>query len=115
MTIVEGQIETLKNLKESLNRNGITRFNSIGEIRSFIEQFEIEKKTLPSLIRGEVEADIQEMQSTLSQHKQNCNELKANIRSEIDQEIQNLDSALMLAQKKSSKNLGTVSTRVSPR
>ncbi len=104
MTIVEGQIETLKNLKESLSRNGITRFNSIGEIRSFVEQFEIEKTTLPPLIRGEVEAEIQDMQSMLSRHQQDCNELKANVRSEIDREIQNLDSALIRAKNKSSKN-----------
>jgi hypothetical protein len=43
MTIVEGQIEPLKKLKESLNRSGITRFNSIGEINRFLRDYESEK------------------------------------------------------------------------
>ena len=50
MTIVEGQVETLKKLKESLSRSGITRFGSIGEIRRFVKDFELERKQLPNLI-----------------------------------------------------------------
>jgi len=104
MTIVEGQIETLKKLKESLNKNGITRFNSIGEIRSFVKEFEIEKMLLPNLIRGEVEAEIQDTQSTLARLRRDCDGLKASVRSEIEQEIQNLDSALKRAKDKRSRN-----------
>ena len=70
MTIVEGQIETLKKLKESLSRSGITRFGSIGEIRRFLKEFELEKKQLPNRIENEVEAEIQDMQSTLANHRQ---------------------------------------------
>jgi len=104
MTIVEGQIETLKNLKESLSRNGITRFNSIGEIRSFAKEFEIEKMTLPKLIRSEVEAEILSLQSMLARDQQDCDELKARVRSEIEQEIPNINSALERAKDKSSRN-----------
>ena len=47
MTIVDGQIESLEKLKESLRENGVTRFSSIGEIRRFLRDFESEKKKLP--------------------------------------------------------------------
>ena len=50
MTIVEGQIEPLKKLKEALTRSGITRFNSIGEINRFIKNYETEKQQLPSTL-----------------------------------------------------------------
>jgi len=49
MTIVVGKIEPLKKLKEILNDNGITRFNSIGEINTFIKNYESEKKEITSL------------------------------------------------------------------
>jgi len=39
MTIVEGQIESLRKLKEQLSENGITRFNSIGDINNFIKNY----------------------------------------------------------------------------
>jgi hypothetical protein len=105
MTIVEGQIETLKKLKESLSRNGITRFSSIGEIRSFVKEFELEKMLLPNRIKDEVETEIQDMQSTLASCRKDCDELKARSRSEIKQEIHNLESELKLARDKSNRNI----------
>ena len=42
MTIVVGKIEPLKKLKVILNDNGITRFNSIGEINEFLKNYESE-------------------------------------------------------------------------
>jgi len=43
MTIVEGQIESLKRLKAILNENGITRFNSIGDIKRFLNDYDAEQ------------------------------------------------------------------------
>ena len=40
MTIVEGQIESLKKIKEILDQNGITRFNSIADISEFIKNYQ---------------------------------------------------------------------------
>ena len=90
MTIVEGQIEPLKKLKEALSRSGITRFNSVGEIDRFIKNYETEKQQLPSLIESALEAEIQAMQATLTRHQQTYEELKAGIRNEITQKAQEL-------------------------
>lgn len=105
MTIVEGQIEPLKQLKEALSRSGIKRFNSIGEIDRFIKNYETEKKQLPSLIESALEAEIQGMHSTLARHQQIYEELKAGIRNEITQKAQELEVETRKARDKSKKNL----------
>lgn len=48
MTVVTGRIEPLKKIRRILNENGITRFNSIGEIRSFLKNYPLEKKMVTS-------------------------------------------------------------------
>ena len=105
MTIVEGQIEPLKKLKESLSRSGITRFNSIGEINRFLRDYESEKKQLPSHIESALEAEIQDMQSTLTSHRQIYDELKTSTRNEIIQQTHKLEAAIELASDRSNRNI----------
>ncbi|HML75156.1 MAG TPA: NERD domain-containing protein [Anaerohalosphaeraceae bacterium] len=105
MTIVEGQIEPLKKLKEALSRSGITRFNSIGEIDRFIKNYEAEKQQLPGLIESALEAEIQTMQAALTRHQQIYEELKAGIRNEITQKAQELEVETRKAKDKSKRNL----------
>ncbi len=64
MTIVSGQIEPLKKLKEVLNENGITRFNSIGEINTFIKNYESEKKETPKIIKTSLNEEIKKLEET---------------------------------------------------
>lgn len=105
MTIVEGQIETLKKVKEALCSSGITRFNSIGEINHFIKNYETEKQQIPSLIESAVEAEIQAMHATLTRHQQICEELKAGIRNEIRQKTQELEVEIRKVKDKSKRSL----------
>jgi len=105
MTIVEGQIETLTKLKESLSRSGITRFNSIGEIGRFLRDYESEKRQLPSYVESELEAEIQDMQSTLLTHQQTYDELKTSIRNEIEQKVQQLEIETKKASDNSNRNI----------
>ena len=69
MTIVVGQIEPLKKLKVILNENGITRFNSIGEINTFINNYEAEKKEIPKIIESKLNQEINNLQSALTKHQ----------------------------------------------
>lgn len=94
MTIVEGQVETLKKLKESLSKSGVTRFGSIGEIRRFLRDFETEKIQLPSRIESELESEIQDMQLTLVSHQQAYDELKTKTRNDTKQQIRKLQAEL---------------------
>lgn len=62
MTVVVGKIEPLKKLKEILNKNGITRFNSIGEINDFINNYESEKKEIPKIINNSLDKEIKTLE-----------------------------------------------------
>lgn len=67
MTIVSGKIEPLKKLKEILNENGITRFNSIGEINTFIKNYDSEKKEIPKTIKNSLDEEIKQLEETSKQ------------------------------------------------
>ncbi len=105
MTIVEGQIECLKKLKEALNRSSITRFNSIGEINRFIKNYETEKQQLAIRIESTLEAQIQAKQDALSRHQKTYEEYKTCIRNEIMQKVQELEVGIKRAKDKSNRNL----------
>lgn len=101
MTIVDGQIATLRELKEALVRSGITKFNSIGEIQSFLRDFETEKDQLPSRIERELEVEIQHMQSALESHQQAYDELGTRVRNEIEQRLLELNAEITRASDRS--------------
>jgi hypothetical protein len=104
MTIVEGQIEPLKRLKEILSKNGITRFNSVGELNNFIKNYESEKKEIPSQIESAVDVDIQHMQSALFTCQQIYDDLKADVLNGLKLKLQKLEDETKQAKDKSNKN-----------
>lgn len=67
MTIVVGQIEPLKKLKTTFTSKGIQRFNSIGEIKGFLSNFDIEKKEIPSLVKVEFDKEIEHLNLSLTE------------------------------------------------
>lgn len=103
MTIVEGQIEPLKRLKEALNEKGITRFNSIGDINSFRKNYEAEKNGIPSAIESAVEAELQQIRSSLSEHQKAYDDLKTKILNELNLELKKLDDEEKQAEDKRAK------------
>ena len=105
MAIVEGKIEPLKKLKTILNQNGITRFNSIGEINDFIKNHDSEKIEIPKLIKNALDTEINKLQSDLIKRQQIYDDLKADINNEINNEINSLAEKLKLVREKSNKSL----------
>lgn len=105
MTIVEGQIETLAKLRESLASSGVTRFQSIGEIRRFLRGFEAEKKQLPTHIERELETEVQQLKSTLGSRKRDYDELRTRVRGEVEQQLLELSAELSHANKRRNQNL----------
>lgn len=73
MTIVVGKIEPLKKLKEILNDNGITRFNSIGEINAFLKNYESEKEEIPKITKITLDQEIEELEETTKQAVEKSN------------------------------------------
>ncbi len=105
MTIVVGQIEPLKRLKKILNENGITKFNSIGEINTFIKNYESEKQEIPKIIENLLDEEINNLQSDLIKCQQIYDDLKADILNELNYKLKRLDKASKLTIEKSNKNL----------
>ncbi|MEL6302690.1 MAG: NERD domain-containing protein [Pseudomonadota bacterium] len=103
MTIVEGQIETLKQLKQCLRDNGITRFNSVGELTRFQKGFENEKRLLPELAQQTVTEEIEEAQAALMRARETHNELCERVRAEEEQPIHQLKAGMERASKKVSE------------
>ena len=91
MTIVEGEIETLKTLRETLDRSGITGFNSVGEINRFLQDYESERKQLSSRVDAAFEAETQNIQATLGRLEEEYLEQKAKIKKQIEEEIEGVD------------------------
>jgi len=94
MTIVEGQIEPLKKLKETLRKSGITRFSSIGDINRFLENYDTEKKELPNQIEKDFDSVTEEKQSSLANQKTNFEQLIFDTRNDIKREIEELHSKI---------------------
>ncbi|MDB9800144.1 hypothetical protein OAB90_00855, partial [bacterium] len=65
MTLVEGQIEPLEKIREILNQNGITRFNSIGEISGFLKNYNFEKNKISEDIEHALDLETKELQFEL--------------------------------------------------
>lgn len=105
MTIVVGQIEPLKILKEKLNKNGITRFNSIGEINNFIKNFDSEKNEIPKVIEKAIDEEINELQSVLIKRQHIYDDLRADILNEINNKIKKLEEASKHIIEKSNRSL----------
>ena len=105
MTIVVGQIEPLKKLKEILNKNGITRFNSIGDINVFIKNYENEKKEIAKTIELSLDEEINHLQSNFLKKQQTYENLKIEIYNELNNNIKKLDDTLKITIDEENKNL----------
>ncbi|MCB9990165.1 MAG: NERD domain-containing protein [Rhodospirillales bacterium] len=104
MAVIEGQIEPLKKLKETLEQNGITRFGSIGEINDFIKNYETEKNEIPKVIEHEFDIEINQLRIDLSKCQQDYDALKASVTNEINIEIENLEEELAVIKKRVNRN-----------
>ena len=104
MAIVVGQIEPLKKLKEALKVNGITRFNSIGEINEFTKNYANERKEIPKAIKNYLEEEIINLETNVVERQQAYDDLKAIIQNELHLKVKQLEETSNQAIEKSNKN-----------
>lgn len=105
MTIVHGQIESLKRIKEKLNQSGITRFNSIGEINDFIKNYESEKHAIYKQVEHKLNVQINDLQESCTKHQQFFDNLKTQITNELNDKIKRFKNKFDSINAKSSKYL----------
>lgn len=104
MAIIEGQIESLKKLKEVLHQNGITRFGSIGEINDFIKNYDAERSEIPQAVERELDGEINRLQIELAKYQQDYEDLKNDVIGKVNFEIQELEAKLKRVREKSGKS-----------
>ncbi len=105
MTIVEGQIESLKKLKDVLNKNGITRFVSIAEINKFIKNYELEKNDISLRIEHTLDLEINNLQSDLIKLQLVHDNSKAEVTNTLNIKIKNLTDKFNLRKDKNKHSL----------
>ena len=105
MTLVEGQIEPLEKIREILNQNGITRFNSIGEISGFLKNYNFEKNKISEDIEHALDLETKELQFELIEKEQSHDNLKKEITRKLNVKVKNIKDKFSLVEKKSEINL----------
>ncbi|MEM9547325.1 MAG: nuclease-related domain-containing protein [Bacteroidota bacterium] len=100
-----GKIESLKKIRTTLSNHGLTEFNSIGEINSFLQNYSAEVRR----IREEAELDVNHEHEQLEKEKvklvQALNHLAEQITTDINNEIAKLHQRITSRECKESKYL----------
>ncbi len=70
MAVVVGKIQTLKKLRDSLDEKGIHRFNSIGDINSFLKNYKHEKDSIPKNEKNKLDKELQSLEESIMQARE---------------------------------------------
>lgn len=68
MARIHGQIESLKNIKNTLKDAGIDRFSSIRELSSFLNNFDKEQEELLNKTREEILEETRLLETQLDEY-----------------------------------------------
>lgn len=104
MAIIEGQVESLKKLKDVLHQNGLTQFSSIAELNEFLKNYETEKSKVPIVIQNEWDKEIDQLQSRLIKQQDKYNTIKSNATRNLNNKLQNIGEQLESTKKKGDKS-----------
>ncbi|MEP0133382.1 MAG: nuclease-related domain-containing protein [Eudoraea sp.] len=90
MALVYGQIESLKQIRRTLDEKGISRFNSLGDLNKFIKNCDNEKEEIFFRIEHyfDLELDILQVEGTILQR--NYDTLKNRAETKLKSRIRNL-------------------------
>jgi len=104
MTIIHGQIESLKRIKAILNQKGIIRFNSIGDINDFIKNHELQKQEIFNQIEQELNIEIDDLQADRIKFQKNYDNLKTENTNKLNNKIIKLKSKYDLIKSRNATN-----------
>lgn len=90
MTLVYGQLESLKRIRETLDREGITRFNSIGQLNKFIENYESEKEELFFKTEQDFDLELDILQAEAFDLERSYDTIKTNAETKHKERISKL-------------------------
>jgi hypothetical protein len=104
MTKVYGQIESLTKLKEFLHEKGIDRFNSVGEIKHFIKNYENERQKVFEQTENELAAEIDHLKAEESRLQKEYDTLLAKTKKRLNEIVLRYRSRCELIQSKNTEN-----------
>lgn len=92
MTIVKGQIESLKRLRAELERQGISRFNSVSDINLFQKEYAWESDEVLRKIEEDLDAEIETLRSDKIRLQEQYNTNRSIEREKLNARIDALNS-----------------------
>ncbi|WP_421803981.1 nuclease-related domain-containing protein [Flagellimonas sp.] len=92
MAIIHGKIECLKRIKETLETNGITHFNSTGDIKRFKKNYPSLKEDLVFNVEKEYESELDTHQIKLNDFQKEYETLKEDVESKLNSRLEKLET-----------------------
>lgn len=92
MTRIHGQIESLKRIRETLDHEGITRFNSTGDIQKFLQNYDIEKEELLFKTERIVDLELDVLRTRAQYLQRDYEQLKSSTEIYLKTKIQQLET-----------------------
>ncbi|WP_178984688.1 nuclease-related domain-containing protein [Winogradskyella helgolandensis] len=104
MAKVIGTIESLKSLKSELDNKGISRFNSVKEIKVFLSNYNLEKASILNETSEKLDKEYSETLTTIENLVHNKTEIINIETKKIDNQISNLELKINLIRNKKGNN-----------
>ena len=104
MALVYGQIESLKKIRKKLDEKGITKFNSIGDIKKFLKNFENNKEEILFGIEHDFDLELDILQTEGYKLQKNYDTLKSNATTKITAKLNGLKSQCVTLNSSANKN-----------
>ena len=92
MTRTHGQIESLKRIRETLNHEGIARFNTTGDIHKFLQNYDNEKEELFFTTERAVDLELEILETRVHYLKREYEQLKTSHEDYLDNKISELST-----------------------
>ena len=89
MAKVIGQVESLKTLRDELNKRNISRFNSIGDINRFNKGFANEKQNILKSHKNRINEEIEEISSRIVEIENQLELKKEDEKTKLNSSIEN--------------------------
>lgn len=112
MARIYGTIESLKSLKSELDKNGITRFNSVKAINNFLSNYNTEKLSILDDESNKLDREYLETCTKLKQRKKEKAEIINSEKEKIDNKIYDLQTKIDSINTKSNNFIKKLLSRI---
>jgi len=90
MTLIHGQVESLKKVKSTLKQKGVNRFKSIRDINQFLEEYDNELRDINSKVEAVFRKELEELKQQRSVFEEYYNSAKEEKENKLKEKINKL-------------------------